>query len=53
MAKTPHFHAEGTGSIPGQGTRIPHASWLGKNNFFNATLSFLFFYCGNMHKRIL
>ena len=26
--------AEGTGSIPGQGTRIPHASWLGKKKIF-------------------
>ena len=26
--------AEGTGSIPGQGTRIPHASWLGEKKFF-------------------
>ena len=26
--------AEGTGSIPGQETRIPHASWLGKKKFF-------------------
>ena len=23
---TPHFHFRGTGSIPGRGTRIPHAA---------------------------
>ena len=25
MAKTPHFHCRDTGSIPGWGTKIPHA----------------------------
>ena len=25
-AETPHFHCRGTGSIPGQGTKIPHAT---------------------------
>ena len=25
-AETSHFHCRGTGSIPGQGTKIPHAT---------------------------
>ena len=29
------FNAEGMGSIPGQGTKIPHVTWCGqKINFF-------------------
>ena len=30
VVKTPHFTAGGTGSIPGQGTKIPHAVWRGQ-----------------------
>ena len=26
MVKNPHYKAENAGSIPGQGTKIPHAS---------------------------
>ena len=26
MVKTPHFHCRGPVSIPGQGTKIPHAA---------------------------
>ena len=27
-------NAGGAGSMPGQGTKIPHAVWCGKKNFF-------------------
>ena len=27
MVKTPCFHCRGRGSIPGRGTKIPHATW--------------------------
>ena len=33
VVKTPHFQcrdAGGVGSIPGQGTKIPHAAWCGQ-----------------------
>ena len=32
MVKTPHSNAGGEGSIPGQGAKIPHASWLKNQN---------------------
>ena len=34
MVRTPRFHAEGPGSFPGQGTKIPQVAWhdqKGKN----------------------
>ena len=34
MVKTPHFNARGMGSIPGWGTKIPHALWPGQEIFF-------------------
>lgn len=30
MFTTPRFHAEGPGSFPGQGTKIPQVSWHGQ-----------------------
>ena len=30
MVKTPCFHCRGTGSVPGRGTKILHATWCGK-----------------------
>ena len=30
MVKTPRFHCRGAGSIPGRGTKIPHAAWRGQ-----------------------
>ena len=32
MGKTSPFNAGGAGSIPGQGTKIPHASWPKNQN---------------------
>ena len=32
VVKTPPSNAEGTGSIPGQGAKIPHASKVKKKN---------------------
>ena len=29
VVKTLRFHCRGTGLIPGQGTKIPHATWCG------------------------
>ena len=31
VIKTLSFNAEGTGSIPDGGTKIPHATWCGQN----------------------
>ena len=31
MVRTPCFHAGDTGSVPGQGTKIPHAEQRGQN----------------------
>ena len=30
MVKTPYFSAQNKGLIPGQGTKIPHATWCGQ-----------------------
>ena len=30
VVKTLHFHERGWGSIPGWGTKIPHAVWCGQ-----------------------
>ena len=30
VVQTPCFHRRGAGSIPGQGTKIPHAAWHGE-----------------------
>ena len=30
VVKTPHFQCRGTGLIPGQGTKIPHAAHYGQ-----------------------
>ena len=30
VVKTPRFQCRGTGMIPGQGTKIPHAAWCSK-----------------------
>ena len=30
MVKTPCCHCGGTGSVPSQGTKIPHAVWHGQ-----------------------
>ena len=32
VVKTPHSNAGGEGSIPGQGAKIPHASWPKKQS---------------------
>ena len=32
VVKTPHFNSGGEGSIPGQGAKIPHASWPKKQS---------------------
>ena len=32
--------AEGTGLIPGEETKIPHATWHGQKNFFNSYIKF-------------
>ena len=29
MVRTLSFHCKGTGSVPGQGTNIPQATWYG------------------------
>ena len=33
MVNTLPSNAGGAGSIPGQGTKIPHAMWFGQNNY--------------------
>ena len=30
IVKTLHFYLRGMGSIPGKGTKIPHAAWHGQ-----------------------
>ena len=32
IVKTLHFYLRGMGSIPGKGTKIPHAAWHGQKN---------------------
>ena len=34
VVKTLSLQSQGTGSIPGQRTKIPHAMWHGQKNFF-------------------
>ena len=33
VVKTPHLHCRGTGSISGQGIKIPHAAWPKKKKY--------------------
>ena len=37
VVKTPASTAGGTGSIPGQGTKIPHATWHSQKKKINRT----------------
>ena len=45
--------AGGTGSIPGGGTKIPHAAWYGhkkKKRNFNLKIELTYLYLKEMHK---
>lgn len=42
MVRALRFHTGGMGLIPGLGTKIPHATWHDKKNFFNGINLFIY-----------